>query len=112
LKEEKTRKKLILHIDFLHNGVEFQKNITQPDLTLWFVTSIRELEKKIYEVKNKAGKNGIWIIYPKKSSKVNSNLSQATIRNTGLAAGLVDYKVCSVNNIWSGIKFALKKTRK
>ncbi len=94
----------------LPEGIVFQKRINQPDLIIWFVTSIKEFGEKIKQIKTKVGKDGLWVVYPKKGSKFNSDLSQIIIRNTGLSIGLVDYKVCSVSNTWSGLKFAVRKS--
>jgi hypothetical protein len=47
----------------------------------------------------------LWIAWPKKSSGVPSDLDENKIRETGLAAGLVDVKVCAINETWSGLKF-------
>jgi hypothetical protein len=47
----------------------------------------------------------LWISWPKKSSGVASDLDENMIREIGLAAGLVDVKVCAVNEVWSGLKF-------
>jgi len=49
----------------------------------------------------------IWISWPKKASKVESNLDGNRVREIGLDAGLVDIKVCAVNEIWSGLKFVI-----
>jgi hypothetical protein len=47
----------------------------------------------------------LWIAWPKKSSGVESDLDENKIRDIGLAAGLVDVKVCAINETWSGLKF-------
>lgn len=47
----------------------------------------------------------LWISWPKKSSGVATDLDENVVRNVGLAAGLVDVKVCAVTDIWSGLKF-------
>jgi len=47
----------------------------------------------------------LWISWPKKSSGVATDLGEHVIRETGLAAGLVDVKVCAVTEVWSGLKF-------
>ncbi|HUR21747.1 MAG TPA: hypothetical protein VMZ90_13105, partial [Vicinamibacterales bacterium] len=47
----------------------------------------------------------LWVTWPKKASKVVTDVTEALVRNTGLAAGLVDVKICAVNDIWSGLKF-------
>ena len=55
------------------------------------------------------GKGGIWIIWPKKSSGVSSDLQQNVVRQTGLNRGLVDYKIAAIDQTWSGLKFAVRK---
>jgi hypothetical protein len=49
----------------------------------------------------------LWISWPKKSSGMVSDLDENVVRAIGLAAGLVDVKVCAVNEIWSGLKFVI-----
>jgi hypothetical protein len=49
----------------------------------------------------------LWISWPKKSSGVVSDLTENIIRETGLAIGLVDVKVCAVTDVWSGLKFVI-----
>jgi hypothetical protein len=49
----------------------------------------------------------LWISWPKKSSGVATDLTEDLIRQAGLAAGLVDIKVCAVTDIWSGLKFVI-----
>jgi hypothetical protein len=93
-------------------GVSVKEKIDQADLIIWFVVSIKELNNKINKIKPKVGKNSIWIAYPKKSSGVKSDLSQTIVRNSGLSSGLVDYKVCSIDETWSGLKFSVRKVKK
>lgn len=55
----------------------------------------------------------LWISWPKKSSKVETDLNENIIRDFGLEVGLVDVKVCAVDDIWSGLKFVVRlKDRK
>ena len=49
----------------------------------------------------------LWIAWPKKSSGVATDLDENVVRQTGLAAGLVDIKVCAVTDVWSGLKFVI-----
>lgn len=49
----------------------------------------------------------LWISWPKKSSGVPTDLTEDVIRQSGLAAGLVDVKVCAVTEVWSGLKFVI-----
>jgi hypothetical protein len=51
----------------------------------------------------------IWVSWPKKSSKVPTDITEDTIRNVALPMGLVDIKVCAVDEIWSGLKLVLRK---
>lgn len=49
----------------------------------------------------------LWIAWPKKSSGVATDLDENVVRQSGLAAGLVDIKVCAVTDVWSGLKFVI-----
>ncbi len=82
----------------------------QRDLTLWFVRSRRGLEAGVAKEGARAGRGGLWVIWPKKTSGVASDLSQTVVREVGLAAGLVDYKICSVDATWSGLRFTRRKS--
>ncbi|MFH1501613.1 MAG: hypothetical protein ABIG03_01070 [Candidatus Eisenbacteria bacterium] len=79
------------------------------DLAVWFVRSRGELERRVGRMGEFAGPGGLWIAWPKKASGIESDLSQTVVRNTGLASGLVDYKVCSIDATWSGLRFARRK---
>ncbi|HEX5215564.1 MAG TPA: hypothetical protein VFV98_08890 [Vicinamibacterales bacterium] len=79
-----------------------------PDLTIWFVTRRGEMEAAMAERARGVGQ-GLWVAWPKKSSGVKSDLTEDHIRNAGLAYGIVDYKVCAISEIWSGLKFARRK---
>ncbi len=54
----------------------------------------------------------LWIAWPKKSSGVATDLNENIIRDAGLAAGLVDVKVCAVTEVWSGLKFVIPVARR
>jgi hypothetical protein len=51
----------------------------------------------------------VWLVYPKRESRQASDLNENVVRDAGLGAGLVDYKVCSINSEWSALKFAHRK---
>jgi CheY-like chemotaxis protein len=78
-------------------------------LVLWFVLSRLELMARWNQVVRQVGRDGIWLVWPKKSSRVKSDLTQQAVREIGLGAGLVDFKVCAVDETWSGLKFTRKK---
>lgn len=78
-------------------------------VTLWFVRSRQELEDQIEEMGAFARGGGLWIAWPKKASGVASDLSQTVVRKVGLASGLVDFKICSLDATWSGLRFSQRK---
>ncbi|MBX2917346.1 MAG: DUF3052 domain-containing protein [Cyclobacteriaceae bacterium] len=74
-----------------------------------FVQSQRDFEKIFNKVKSMLTKSGmLWISWPKKSSGIISDLDENKIREFGLANGLVDVKVCAVDDTWSGLKFVYR----
>jgi len=83
----------------------------RPDVTLWFIKSRDDLECGIQQMSATAGAGRLWIVWPKKSSGIVSELSQAVVREAGLAAGLVDFKVCAIDAIWSGLCFTRRKAK-
>ena len=66
-------------------------------------TTLTKEFKRISRLLEPAGM--LWISWPKKSSGVATDLDENAIRTIGLAAGLVDVKVCAVTEVWSGLKF-------
>ncbi len=54
----------------------------------------------------------IWVSWPKKTSGVATNLSDVVVRETALPLGLVDIKVCAIDDTWSGLKFVIPKDRR
>jgi hypothetical protein len=50
----------------------------------------------------------VWISWPKKSSGVKTDLDENIVRKLGLKTGLVDVKVCAVDDVWSGLKFVFR----
>jgi hypothetical protein len=80
------------------------------DVILFFVTSRRELERRFEKLAgalDPAG--GLWIAWPKKASGVATDLDQAGVMEIGLATGLVDNKVCAIDETWSGLRFVVRK---
>jgi hypothetical protein len=51
---------------------------------------------------------GLWIAWPKRASGVATDLSEGVVRELGLAAGLVDNKVCAIDGVWSGLRFVYR----
>ena len=83
-------------------------NKIKKDFIHYFTKSASELKKDIKRLKQEIEQNGIiWISWPKKAAKVETDLNGNIVRETGLRNGLVDIKVCAVNEIWSGLKFVI-----
>ncbi len=79
------------------------------DFAQLFVRSENELTKKFSQYAKRLNASGmLWVSWPKKSSGVSTDLSENIVRDIGLAAGLVDVKVCAVNEVWSGLKFVFR----
>ena len=85
------------------------KDLTGPlDFIYLFSKSRLELEREMKRAGKALAPAGmLWISWPKKSSGVASDLTEDIIRDTGLALGLVDVKVCAVTDVWSGLKFVI-----
>ena len=79
-----------------------------------FVKSRADLKKEFAQFAKLLAPAGIlWVSWPKKSSGVATDLTENDVRNIGLEAGLVDVKVCAVDDVWSGLKFVIRlKDRK
>jgi len=90
-------------------GCRIGKDLAGPlDFIHLFSKSRVELEKEIPRAARALAPAGmLWISWPKKSSGVATDLTEDVIRDTGLALGLVDVKVCAVTEIWSGLKFVI-----
>jgi len=80
-----------------------------PDLTIWFVASKRELQGRVAQIAASMGQ-GLWVAWPKKASGIVTDVTEDVIRDGALPHGIVDYKVCAINETWSGLKFARRKT--
>jgi hypothetical protein len=79
------------------------------DLIQFFTKERLEYESHYEALKNALKKDGgLWISWPKKASKVPTDLTEDHIRNFALANGLVDVKVAAVDNVWSGLKLVYR----
>jgi len=85
-------------------------NLTKPlDLIILFVDQESRLRGAFPLLAEKLTANGmLWIAWPKKSSNVPTDLSFNNVQRIGLDAGLVDVKICAVDEIWSGLKFVYR----
>jgi len=78
-----------------------------------FVTSRRDLAKALAQVWPLLAPDGmVWVSWPKKSSGVKTDVTEDAIRSEALPLGLVDVKVCAVDETWSGLKLVIRKERR
>ncbi|HYM19646.1 MAG TPA: DUF3052 domain-containing protein [Candidatus Kapabacteria bacterium] len=86
-----------------------EKPTKEMDFILFFSDSKKMFEKHFSKFRDALSTSGmLWISWPKKASKIATDLNENIIRNFGLANGLVDVKVCAVTDKWSGLKFVYR----
>ena len=92
-------------------GVQLLRRLAADlDVALLFVTERRELERRFPAVaRSITPAGGFWVAWPKRAAKVPTDLTEDVLREVGLPQGLVDNKVCAVNEIWSGLRFVWRK---
>lgn len=75
-----------------------------------FTAERTELEEKLAALRHQIAKNGhIWVSWPKRASGVPTDITEDTVREVCLPMGLVDTKVCAVDETWSGLKLVIRK---
>jgi hypothetical protein len=79
------------------------------DLFVVFVRSHRELVAHLSSLTSQVARQTLWCAWPKKASGIKSDLDGNAVRNTGLASGWVDFKICAIDDIWSGLAFKRRK---
>lgn len=80
------------------------------DFVHLFVKERKGLADRLKTFRGRIAQNGmIWVSWPKKASGVETDLSGDVVRQSGLSAGLVDVKVCAVDETWSGLKFVIRR---
>lgn len=78
------------------------------NVVILFLKSQVELKKLLPAMKTKIQQHGmIWTAWPKRAARIQTDLDENIIRDKGLSIGLVDIKVCAINEIWSGLKFVI-----
>ena len=89
-------------VDIVHNLK------TKLDLIHYFVVEAKQLADDILKLKDSIHQNGmIWVSWPKKSSKLPTDVTEDVIRAIALSNGLVDIKVCAIDSAWSGLKLVI-----
>jgi hypothetical protein len=94
----------------LPEGVEIRKSTRGTvDLAVWFPRSRADLVDRLDAMEHLVGDGTLWIAWPKKSSGVATDLTEPIVREAGLAAGLVDSKICAIDETWSGLRFTRRR---
>jgi hypothetical protein len=98
-------------LEGLPEGVTFSNRAaTKANFVHLFVRQRSDLEKRLRELRTKLDDAGIlWISWPKKASKVATDITEDTIRAVALPLGFVDVKVCAVDETWSGLKLMIRR---
>jgi hypothetical protein len=93
-------------------GATFATKLTKSvSLVHLFTTSKSELAKALKTYRDKLTPDAtVWVSWPKKSSKVPTDITEDVIRTVALPMGWVDIKVCAVTDIWSGLKLVVRKS--
>jgi hypothetical protein len=98
-------------IDDLPDNFQFRPGIAATTaLVIWFVRSRAEMELAADRASLRLPQGvSVWIVYPKQSGRYAADFTQNDVRAAALSVGLVDYKICAVDDDWTGMKFARRK---
>ncbi|HEX9968080.1 MAG TPA: DUF3052 domain-containing protein, partial [Solirubrobacterales bacterium] len=95
----------------LPEGVAVRRgNRGRREMTLWFVTERATFERRLDSVAEAVGEGTLWMAWPKRSSGVETDITEDTIRDVVLPRGLVDTKVCAIDETWSGLRLTRRRS--
>ena len=94
------------------SGVKLSRRLTRSaDVVLIFAQYTADLAAKVPALKLTVAPDGmVWVVWPKRASKMPTDLTENVIREIALPTGLVDVKVCAIDETWSGLKLVIRKT--
>jgi hypothetical protein len=91
-------------------GAQRRAGRTPYDVIIAFCPDRAALDKHAAALADRlAPKGGLWLAWPKKASGVVTDISEADVRATGLATGLVDVKIAAIDDTWSGLRFVHRR---
>ncbi len=95
-------------LDPIPDDVVFRPSLRgRPDLVIGFFTSGAKLRARLPALCRAIYPDaGLWVAWPKQSSGVATDINENDVRALGLDAGIVDIKVCAIDETWSGLRFA------
>ena len=88
----------------------FKQDDGEPDVVLLFVQSVEALRHGFEEAAPALRADAtIWVAWPKRSSGIESDMTEDRVRDVALPRGMVDNKVCAIDETWSGLRFVVRK---
>ena len=97
--------------DYPSDGTTLAPSVSnRVDIIHVFTKSVNELASKLKRYRAKMRDDAtVWVSWPKKSSKVPTDITEDVIRDVALPMGFVDIKVCAVDDVWSGLKLVIRR---
>jgi hypothetical protein len=95
----------------LPDGVRvLTRSAAELDLVVLFALSRAELERRLPGLHARLRQDGmVWVAWPKRASKVATDMTEDVVRDVALPRGLVDVKVCAIDDTWSGLKLVIRR---
>jgi len=99
------------HLQPLPGAVRVLRRLAPSlDVALLFVTTRADLERRFpAAARSITPAGGLWVAWPKRASRVPTDVTEDVLRQVGLPCGLVDNKVCAVTEVWSGLRFVWRR---
>lgn len=93
------------------DGVELRRSLRgRADCIVFFTTARRELERRLAALRRPIEPDGmLWVAWPKRASGVPTDMTEDVIREVALPTGLVDTKVCAIDETWSGLRLVVRR---
>lgn len=83
---------------------------TAPRFVHLFSTARADLAKRLHQLRGTLAQDGVvWVSWPKRAAKIETDITEDTIRSVALPLGFVDVKVCAVDDTWSGLKLVIRR---
>ncbi len=101
-------------LDELPEGALLVTRIKKPiEAVHLFATESTFLNAMLFKLRTELKQDGfVWVSWPKKSSKISTNITDHVIRDIALPLGFVDVKVCAVSEVWSGLKLVIRVSKR
>jgi hypothetical protein len=91
----------------------FQMPVADLQMVHLFVIWRKDLARDLARARRALAQDGmIWVSWPKKVAKVPTDITEQTVREEAFPLGLVDVKVCAVDEVWSGLKLVIRKSNR